>query len=212
MSWLEWIQGFAGASTIEWVATVAGFLSVFLLINRSRWSFVFGFVQVSIYSWIFFDVKLYSDMGLHIIYIGFQLYGWYVWSNNQNQQGKISPVQGSLTEYGCWAGIAIVSAGLLGYVMSSYTDASFPYVDAFTTCASLIAQWLLTHRKLFNWAVWIIVDIVAIALYWQKGLYPTSALYFSFLIMACVGQYTWIKEFRRHNSEKHSTHLDNALG
>lgn len=211
MSWLEWIQGFAGASIIEWVATLAGFLCVFLLIKRSRWSFVFGFVQVSIYSWIFFDVKLYSDMGLHIIYIGFQIYGWYMWSNHQDQQGHISPVKGSAKEYAGFGGLALASAAILGLAMSSYTDASFPYVDAFTTCASLIAQWLLTHRKLFNWVVWIIVDIVSVSLYWQKGLYPTSALYLCFLIMACIGQYTWIKEFRRHNSEKHSTHLDKAL-
>jgi nicotinamide mononucleotide transporter len=211
MSWLDWVQGFAGASTIEWIATLAGFLCVFLLIRRSRWSFVFGFIQVSIYSWIFFDVKLYSDMGLHIIYIGFQLYGWYMWSKNQNQHGQIFPVSGSAIEYASFAGLAIVGAGVLGLVMSSYTDASFPYIDAFTTCASLIAQWLLTHRKLFNWVLWIIVDIVAIALYWQKGLFPTSALYFCFLVMACIGQYTWIKEFRYHNSKQPSSHLNNAL-
>ncbi|GAC08805.1 nicotinamide riboside transporter PnuC [Paraglaciecola chathamensis] len=212
MSWLEWLHGFAGASAIEWIATVAGFLSVFLLIRRSRWSFVFGFIQVSIYSWIFFDVRLYSDMGLHVIYIGFQLYGWHMWSRNQNQQGQISPVRGNTLEYVSLAGLAIFSSGILGYVMSNYTDASFPYVDAFTTCASLIAQWLLSHRKLFNWTVWIIVDIVAIAVYWQKGLYPTSALYFCFLIMASIGQYAWIREFRHHNTEKQTNDLHNTVG
>ncbi|WP_158771239.1 nicotinamide riboside transporter PnuC [Paraglaciecola sp. L1A13] len=210
MNWPEWLAGFAGASAVEWVATTAGFLCVFLLIRRSRWSFFFGLIQVSIYSWIFFDVKLYSDMGLHIIYIGFQVYGWYMWTKNQNQQGRISPVSGSVLEYAGYGVLIIASASLLGSLMSSQTDASFPYADAFTTCASLVAQWLLTHRKLYNWSLWIIVDVVAIGIYWQKGLYPTSALYFSFLLMALVGQYSWIKEFRRHNNTQALSDPDNA--
>ena len=212
MNWLSWLQGFAGASAIEWIATIAGFLCVFLLIRRSRWSFFFGLIQVSIYSWIFFDVKLYSDMGLHLIYIGFQLYGWYMWTRNQNQQGQISPVSANAAEYAGYGALIVVATSLLGSLMSSQTDASFPYADAFTTCASLVAQWLLTHRKLFNWSVWIIADIVAISIYWQKGLYPTSALYCCFLIMAIIGQYTWIKEFRRHTNSQVSLDSNDVSG
>lgn len=70
--------------------------------------------------------------------------------------------------------------------MSRNTDASFPYFDAFTTCASLLSQWLLSHKKLLNWTLWIIVDIVAMFIYEQKGLYPTAWLYFCFLIMALI--------------------------
>jgi nicotinamide mononucleotide transporter len=193
MNWQEWLQGFAGASPIEWTATVAGLICVYLVIKRSIWCFAFGFVQVTIYSWIFFEVRLYSDMLLHLFYIGFQIYGWHIWSKTKDSRGRIEVEEGTVKEYLLWLLAIVISTSLLGTFMSLKTDASFPYFDAFTTCASLVAQWLLSHKKLMNWTVWIIVDLVAIFIYWQKGLYPTSVLYLCFLVMAMIGQWQWFK-------------------
>lgn len=84
--------------------------------------------------------------------------------------------------------------------MSTYTDASLPYPDAFTTVASLVAQWLLSRRQLINWGFRIAVDIVAIGVYRQKGLYPNTVLYLTFLVMATTGLYVWRQRYllRRH--------------
>ncbi len=193
MSFTDWLHGFAGASLLEWIATVAGFICVYLVIKRNIWCFAFGLVQVSIYTWIFYDVKLYSDMGLHIFYVGFQIYGWHIWRNAQDSGGHVIVEAGSTKEYLICFIIIIISSLTLGTVMQQHTDASLPYPDAFTTCASLVAQWLLSHKKLLNWSVWIVVDLVAIAVYWQKGLYPTSALYACFIVMAIIGQWQWFK-------------------
>jgi nicotinamide mononucleotide transporter len=201
MNWQEWLQGFAGASPLEWVATVSGFICVYLVIKRNIWCFAFGFVQVTIYTWIFFEVKLYSDMMLHVFYIGFQIYGWRVWSKVQDQSGQVQVVAGSSKEYISWLLVIILTTFLLGTFMTKTTDASFPYFDAFTTCASLVAQWLLSHKKLFNWTLWIVVDIVAIMIYWQKGLFPTSLLYFCFLVMAIIGQWMWLQNLRLQTKE-----------
>ncbi|KXI28318.1 nicotinamide riboside transporter PnuC [Paraglaciecola hydrolytica] len=204
MNLTEWLQGFAGASPLEWIATVAGFMCVYLLIKRSIWSFAFGLVQVSIYAWIFFEVKLYSDMVLQFFYIGFQFYGWAIWRRSQDDSGHVLVVKGSLNEYLLWLMAVILSTALVGYLMSNNTDASLPYPDAFTTCASLAAQWLLSHKKLFNWGFWIVVDIVAIAIYWQKQLYPTSALYLCFLVMAVIGQWQWYRAFKTNQNKTDS--------
>ena len=63
----------------------------------------------------------------------------------------------------------------------------------------------MTRRQTFNWVLWIIVDIVAIAIYLQKGLFPTSILYVCFLIMSCVGLYSWMREY---NLQKETKMLD----
>jgi nicotinamide mononucleotide transporter len=44
-----------------------------------------------------------------------------------------------------------------------------------------------------------VVDVVAMFIYWQKGLYPTALLYFCFLIMAIVGQWLWYKNLNTHS-------------
>jgi nicotinamide mononucleotide transporter len=203
MNLTEWLQGFAGASPLEWAATIAGFLCVYLLIKRSIWSFFFGLIQVSIYAWIFYEVKLYSDMILHVLYIGFQFYGWFIWRRAQDEHNQVVVIRGSNQQYALWAGVVVISTSIVGTIMAKNTDASFPYPDAFTTCASLVAQWLLSHKRLFNWLLWIVVDVVAITIYWQKQLYPTSALYLCFLVMAMIGQVQWYRSWRDSSKAVH---------
>ncbi|MEP7705538.1 nicotinamide riboside transporter PnuC [Paraglaciecola sp. 25GB23A] len=203
MNLTEWLQGFAGASPLEWTATIAGFLCVYLLIKRSIWSFFFGLIQVSIYAWIFYEVKLYSDMILHVLYIGFQFYGWFIWRRAQDEHNQVVVIRGSNQQYALWAGVVVISTSIVGTIMAKNTDASFPYPDAFTTCASLVAQWLLSHKRLFNWLLWIVVDVVAITIYWQKQLYPTSALYLCFLVMAMIGQVQWYRSWRDASKAVH---------
>jgi nicotinamide mononucleotide transporter len=75
--------------------------------------------------------------------------------------------------------------------MATFTDASVPYGDAFTTVASLIAQWLMARKRLESWLFWISVDVIAIGIYWYKGLQLTSGLYAVFLVLATVGLFAW---------------------
>ena len=202
MSVEEFIAGFMGASPIEIIASVSGFICIFLIIKRSIWCWFFGLIQVSLFSYIFFDAKLYSDAGLHVVYIFLQFYGWWNWRANHNEQSSEPELiieYTKATDFALWISISVLSAMMLGYVMNNYTDASFAYADAFTTCTSLVAQWLLTRRHLFNWLFWIVVDIVAIYVYFQKGLYPTSALYFTLLIMCFFGQYSWYKQYKKQS-------------
>jgi nicotinamide mononucleotide transporter len=94
-------------------------------------------------------------------------------------------------------GISVASFLMLGTAMAHYTDASFAYADAFTSCVSLVAFFMMTRRYILNWAFWIVVDIVAIYVYLQKALYPTAILYVCFLVMACVGLYAWQQQSKQ---------------
>jgi len=193
----QFIAGFLGASIIEVVASISGFICVLLLIRRNIWNFAFGFVQVTLFVWVFYNAKLYSDTALHVVYMGLQVYGWWNWTSNKNQQTQPIIERGSMANIGLWLAISVVGTLSLGFYMDNYTDASFAYGDAFTTSASLLAMWLMTRRQIFNWVLWIVVDIVAIGIYFQKGLYPTSLLYGVFFILSGVGLYTWHKSYKK---------------
>ncbi|HSS66603.1 MAG TPA: nicotinamide riboside transporter PnuC [Gammaproteobacteria bacterium] len=86
--------------------------------------------------------------------------------------------------------------------MSSLTDASVPYPDAFTTATSLVAQWLIARKKLESWLFWIIVDLGAIAIYLYKSLYLTTGLYLIFLILAIGGYFAWKNSYRQRFDEQ----------
>ncbi len=196
MTFSEFINGFLGTNTLEISAALSGFICVFLLIKGNIWNFAFGFVQVTLYVYVFYTAKLYSDAGLHIVYMALQIYGWWNWSKNLSAPLTVQVLYMPYKSLSVWIAIAMLSALTLGAIMQRYTDASFAYADAFTTCASLVAFVLMTRRYIINWLFWIVVDIVAIFVYFQKGLYPTTILYGCFLIMALIGLYSWSKQYK----------------
>jgi nicotinamide mononucleotide transporter len=196
MTFTDFIAGFLGSSPIEIMAAICGFICVFLLMKGNIWNFAFGFVQVTLYVWVFYQAKLYSDAGLHVVYMALQLYGWWNWSKNMANSSTVNVREMNTLKLSVYVLIAVISAAVLGTFMQYNTDASFAYADAFTTCASLVAFILMTRRYIVNWLFWIAVDVVAIAVYFQKALYPTAILYLCFLVMAIVGYYSWKKEFK----------------
>lgn len=198
----EFIQGFLGSDWLEITASFCGFICVYLVIKRKLANFFFGFIQVSLYAWIFYQHQLYSDMLLQFAYIFFQVYGFLHWRKNQDSAQALIVSNQSGRQLHIWIAVGLLMSATLGYMMATHTDADYAYPDAFTTIFSLTAQLLMTRRQLFNWSMWILVDIVAIYIYLQKGLYPTSMLYFCFLVMAVIGQITWYKTYQQqsHNS------------
>jgi nicotinamide mononucleotide transporter len=74
--------------------------------------------------------------------------------------------------------------------------AAFPYADALTAVLSVYATFLMACKKIESWILWIIVDIISIVLYFQKGVLFISAEYIIFFIMAGIGLYQWLITFR----------------
>lgn len=183
---------------VEYAAVVFGLLCVGLTVRQSIWCWPTGLVMVSLYIVIFFRAQLYSDMLLQGVYVVLQIYGWQLWLRGGEQPDQqLAVTRLTPKALAAWCAVAVVSAAVLGTVMMQRTDASFPYLDAFTTTTSLVAQWLMGKKKVASWGFWIVVDMVAIHVYYQKGLYPTAALYGVFLTMAIAGGLAWYRDHQR---------------
>ncbi len=188
---------------IELIAVFFGIINVYLLTRQNIWAWPAGIIMVSIYVYIFFVSKLYSDFILHIIYVILNVYGWWYWSQKSTkngQDGKDAPTVPvthlSNMAIAGWTALIVAGTGIWGYIMDTHTDADFAYFDAFTTVASLVAQYLLARKKLENWIIWIVVDLVAINIYFLKGLYFTSALYGIFLALCVLGLIEWKRSMK----------------
>ena len=192
------IEGFE-INWLEVIATIAGLACVWLCVKRSIWCWPTGLISVTIYTFIFYDARLYSDVILHIFYILMNIYGWYHWLYGGGGDNDL-PVTSLRRFTFLWSGIIVLGTIAWGLTMREYTDASLPFADAFTTVASLVAQWMMARKKLESWVFWIIVDIVATGVYWYKGLYITSGLYAVYLVMASIGLFEWLKEWRNNNT------------
>ena len=176
---------------LEITATIFGLLCVTLTVRQNIWCWPTGLVQVSLFIFVFYQAKLYSDVILHVFYVGMQIYGWWFWLHGgRNRQVAKVAVQGISGRAG-WLATVLVGTALWGYGMARWTDAAVPYGDAFTTVASICAQWMLARKRLESWFYWIAVDVAAIGIYFSKGLYVTTGLYVVFLFLASWGLVSW---------------------
>ncbi len=188
-------------STLEIVAAVFGLLSVWFTVKENIWCWPTGLIMVFLYTFVFYEARLYSDVILQVIYIFLQIYGWYVWLQPHRNRQKLAVTSISNLAKIVWMGVAIASTFSLGWVMKHYTNASLPYWDAGITVLSLIAQWLMAKKVLESWLFWITVDVIAVGVYGYKHLYPTTGLYAVFLVLAVLGYAAWKQAYQKVQRE-----------
>jgi nicotinamide mononucleotide transporter len=177
--------------SIELLAVVLTLLAVYLTTRQIIWCWPLGMVSVVLYAVVFFQAKLYADMGLQALYFGLAIYGWWAWLHGGEEHGVLEVSLASnrarlvLLTIGALAGI------LLGFTLSRHTDASLPFMDSILTSFSIVAQWMQTRKLLEAWLVWLAVDVFYVGMFLYKGLYPTAGLYAIFLCLAVLGFVEW---------------------
>ena len=180
-----------GATPLEWTAVVCGIINVALLIRRSIWNYPFGFVMVTLYFFIFWEYRLYSDAILQVYFFAIQIYGAWVWLKGRAADGRVIVAPLPMPLFGFYLTVTGLAWIGIGWAMQTYTNAAAPFWDAAVAALSVTAQLLMSRRHLESWLLWIVVDILAIGLFVSRGLEPTAALYGVFLVMAATGFVQW---------------------
>ena len=182
-------------SSWEITAALLGVVYVILAAKESLWTWVFGFFSTLIYTIIFWEGALVSSSLLNFYYMLMAVYGFYAWrKGKENEELKIST-------YSFLNNVKFIATGLLfsliiGYVSTTYTDAKLAYMDAFVLVFSVIATWMLTQKILENWLYWLLIDSVAIVLYWNTGYLATVMLFMVYIVLGIYAYFIWKNEFR----------------
>jgi nicotinamide mononucleotide transporter len=183
-------------SPLEIFAAAVGAWSVWLSVRQNVLSWPTAIVNVVLYTIVFYEAKLYADMGLQVVYAVLSVYGWYQWLYGGEGHTTLHVSRTTRSLAIRLALIAATSAVLLGSLLHRSTDAALPFMDSALTSASLVAQWMMTRKLLENWAVWIAVDVLYVGMFIYKGLYVTAVLYAVFLGLAVKGWIDWRNSIR----------------
>lgn len=191
------IQFFVQTGALEWFGVFTGILCVWLAAKNNIYNWPIAIISVVIYMFIFFESKLYADMGLQVYFFIMNIYGWYYWSKSTNNPKASRPIAnvGQKEILLSIIGI-IVFTFLLGQLLYKNTDAALPYLDSFCTACSLVAQIFLARKIIQNWLIWIFIDIVYVGMYISKDLYATAIMYALYVYIALVGYLDWRKLYR----------------
>ncbi|HDS1819847.1 TPA: nicotinamide mononucleotide transporter [Pseudomonas putida] len=181
-------------STLEIFAVLFNILGVWLTTQRIRWCWPVSVVAVLLYAWIFFEVKLYCDMLLQLVFAVLQGYGWWRWSQGYSVAGKVGVQRLPRREAIVSLAAGLAGAVLLGALMQRYTDASAPWIDALLSALSLVASFWAARKYVASWGLWIVLDSAYVGLFLFKGLHLTAALYAGFVVLAAYGLLAWRNE------------------
>ena len=182
---------------IEAIAAIASAWIVWLLAKNNPLGWWIGLIGVIAYAAVFYQVKLYGEVGIQFFYLITSLQAIYIWlRGGENSTEK--PVC-RISQRWLILTAVLVAVGVFGLrtVLVSLGGAA-PFWDALTTILSAIAQLYLMERYLESWYLWIVADTIFVPLYASRGLYLTSILYAIFWLMAIYG----LQNFQRIYSEQ----------
>ena len=182
-----------GTTWVEVMAVVFGILSVWFARKENIWVYPTGIVNVLIYVYLCFNAGLYADMAINAFYFVMSVYGWYNWSRKDENQHVLPISKLNLAQWMLYILLVAVAFGLIYYVLVHFTNSTVPAFDSFTTALFIAGMWLLALKKIENWHLWILGDLLVIPLFAMKGLVFTSVQYIVFLILAVMGLVEWRK-------------------
>jgi nicotinamide mononucleotide transporter len=160
-----------------------------------------AFLSVSIYIYLCLNAQLYAETFLQVFYLTMAVVGWYQWKfNNSGDKSGKKIIQLPLKKHLINILLSSIATVITGYLLSKYTQAALPYIDAFTTVFSLYATWMVAQKVLENWLYWIVIDLVSFFLYTSRDLYLTGLLYIVFTLLATYGYFSWKKKIKLQNA------------
>ena len=179
---------------LEITAVVFGLLSVWFSKNNNILVFPTGMISTFIFIYLLYKSVLLGDMMINAYYFIMSIYGWYVWTREENNSITLISRINSKEKNIC---ILIFIFSLI-FVYSIYVyfdkwNSLTAYIDNLTTAIFFVGMWLMAKRKIENWIFWIIGDIISVPLYFYKGFTFTSLQYLIFTFIAIAGYYSWKK-------------------
>jgi len=197
----NWFQSIidTAQSMSPWEATavVLAIFYLLLAVKENILCWYFAFASTAIYTVLFWDVSLLMESGLNVYYMVMAVYGWYQWTHGGGNGGDQALAVRAMTgrQHGTVIAVIVILSVGSGYMLSEHSQAAWPYVDSFTTWASVITTYLVAQKYLQNWLYWIVIDAVSVPLYIDRGLNLTALLFVAYIIIAVFGYISWRRHF-----------------
>ena len=185
--------------TLEIVAVIFGFLSVWFSKQNKIWVFPTGIISTLIFVYLLFKWELLGDMLINGYYFIMSIYGWYIWTRKVDKT-HVNQISITTFKEKKISIVLFIAALLFVFIIYQKFDkwtSWVAYIDTITTAIFFVGMWLMAKRKIENWIFWIVGDLISVPLYLYKGFTFTSFQYFGFTFIAIFGYLAWKKNLHK---------------
>ncbi len=188
-------------SLLELAAVIFAVAYLVLAVRENSLCWYAAGISTLIFLFIFWDVKLYMESGLQIYYLAMAFYGWYQWRGANRETASLRVSKWRAKQHVIALALIATLTFISGSLLNSGTDANLPYLDSFTTWASVVTTFMVARKILENWFYWLVIDSVSIYLYLDRELYFTSLLFAIYIVIIFFGWFAWNRSYRQREIE-----------
>jgi nicotinamide mononucleotide transporter len=197
------LNAYKNASTIqiilEFIAFVFGILSVWLAKKENIWVYPTGLIATVITTYLLYIAGYLGDMMINGYFTIMSIYGWYNWAKKSIDSGNLPITRTNSKEKIIGIGLFFVTIFVVFgiYNFFDYEIRKDNYIDIFASGIFFTGMWYMAKKKIENWTLWILGDIIVTPLYAYRGLGMLSLQYLIFTILAILAYLEWKKGLKR---------------
>lgn len=180
---------------LELLVFVFGILSVLFAKKENIWVYPTGLIATIITSYLLYIAGYLGDMMINAYFSIMSVYGWYNWSRkNENSSNlPISRTNNKEKIIGVLLFFITIFVVFAIYKWFDYTIKTDNYIDILASGIFFTGMWYMALKKIENWTLWIIGDLIVVPLYAYRGLGMLALQYLIFTILAILAYLEWKK-------------------
>jgi len=187
---------------LEFIAFVFGILSVWFARKENIWVYPTGLIATVITTYLLFVTGYLGDMIINGYFSIMSIYGWYQWTRKINNKNYhfISRTNNNEKIIGFILFLVTIFVVFGIYNFFNYEIKEDNYIDIFASGIFFTAMWFMALKKIENWTLWILGDLLVVPLYAYRGLGMLSLQYLIFTIIAVLAYLEWKKTLNNSSS------------
>ncbi len=192
-----------GDSLIGIISAAAGVACVVCTGKGKLSAYLFGLINCTLYAYISYQSTYYGETMLNILYyFPMQFVGFFVWKKNMDTEThEVKKLRMTVRGRVILVAVIALSTYIYGLILRRMGDA-LPFIDSFTTAASVIT--LIISIKMYSeqWLIWLVVDAVSVYMWWVdfvqgNGNIATLLMWVVYVILAVVMFVKWENEAKK---------------
>lgn len=185
---------------LEFLAFWFGIISVVFAKKQNILVYPTGIICTVITMYLMYKVSLLGHILVNLLYTIISFFGWWNWSRRENNDlvVKVSKfTSNDLTKsLLIFFFIVFVAYFAHDFFVTNF-EGQIKELDILTSGIFVTAMWLMANKKLENWILWIIGNVITIPLYLSSDKIILSIQYVIFTILAIQAYIEWKKSLSK---------------
>ena len=185
---------------LEFLAFWFGIISVVFAKKQNILVYPTGIICTIITMYLMYKVSLLGHILVNLLYTIISFFGWWNWSRRENNDlvVKVSKFNSNDLTKSLLIFFFIVFVAYFAHdFFATNFEGQIKELDILTSGIFVTAMWLMANKKLENWILWIIGNVITIPLYLSSDKIILSIQYVIFTILAVQAYIEWKKSLSK---------------